>query len=77
VYAGGAAHRNERKRAARVDRDERRAVEEGAGAVAEASSVGAGERGGHPGGDVDATDAVVGTVLRCSTWEGPRTEKGS
>ena len=60
-------HRNERKGAARVDRDAIRVVELGAaaGAVEEASRAAAGERGGRPGGDVDTADPVVAMVLRC------------
>ena len=62
-----ARHRDERKAAARVDRDATRVLEPGAaaGAVEEASRAAAGERGGRPGGDIDTADAVVVTVLRC------------
>ena len=68
--AAGRSHRNERKRAAWVDRDVCRAFEPGAGggAVAEARSAIASERGGRAGGEVDAANAVVGIILRCSTW---------
>ena len=64
-------HRNERKGAARVDRDAIRVVELGAaaGAVEEASRAAAGERGGRPGGDVDTANAVVLPVLRCIMGE--------
>ena len=64
-------HRNERKGAARVDRDAVRGLELGAaaGAVEEATRAAAGERGGLPGGDVDTANAVVATVLRCASWE--------
>ena len=63
----GVTHRNDRKRAARVDRNIERAVELGAGAVtvAEASGAAAGERGGLPGGEDDTPDAIVAAVLRC------------
>ena len=60
-------HRNERKRAGRVDCDVARLEELGAGAdvVAEASGA-AGERGSLPGGaDVDTADAVAVILLRC------------
>ena len=68
-YAAGCGrgtHRDERKAAARVDRDATRVMEPGdaAGAVAEAVRAAAGERGGRPGGDVDTANAMV-TVLRC------------
>ena len=58
-------HRDERKRAARVDRDVMRDVELGAGAVAVevASSAAAGERGDVLGGEVDTADPVVAGVL--------------
>jgi len=64
---GLGTHRGEREGAAWVDRDAPRVLEPGAGAVAvaEASSAAAGERGGRPGGEVDAADAVVVPVLRC------------
>ena len=54
-------HRDERKGAARVDRDATRALELGAdaGAVEEAIGAAAGERGGRPGGDVDTANALV------------------
>jgi len=60
-------YRNERKRAAWVDRNGDRPVELGAGAVAvaEASSTAAGERGGRPSGEVGTADPVVIKVLRC------------
>ena len=62
---GRGMHRNERKGAARVDRDAVRGLELGAaaGAVEEAPDAAAGERGGRPGGDVDTADSVV-IVLR-------------
>ena len=58
---GRPTHADERKGAARVDRDANGAVEPGAaaGAVAEASRAAAGERGGRPGGEVDTANAVV------------------
>jgi hypothetical protein len=63
---GPGTHCDERKGATRVDRDAMREVEQGAGAVAVAEAWGAAdERGGRPGGDVDAADAVVVIVLRC------------
>ena len=60
-------HRDERKGAARVDRDATRVLEPGAaaGAVEEASRAAAGEGGGRPGGDVDTADPVIETALRC------------
>jgi hypothetical protein len=63
---GLGTHRDERETAARGDRDVIRAVElrAGAGAVAEASGAAASERGGRPGGDVDAADVLVSMVLR-------------
>ena len=66
---GLGTHRDERETAARGDRDVIRAVElrAGAGAVAEASGAAASERGGRPGGEVDAADAVVDSVLRSVT----------
>ena len=59
------AHRNERERAARVDRDAIRDGERGAGAAAigVAGRAGAGERGRRPGGEVDAANAVIARVL--------------
>ena len=62
---GGAAHRNDCKRAARVDRDTHRLIKFGASAVPVevALLASAGERGGLPGGDVDAANAVVVSVL--------------
>ena len=50
---GRGTRRDERKAAARVDRDATRVIEPAAG-----------ERGGRPGGDVDTANAMV-TVLRC------------
>jgi hypothetical protein len=72
---GGAAHANERKRAARVDRDASRAVELGdvAVAIAKAGRAGAGERGGLPGGEVHTADTIVEIVLRC----GGHAERGA
>ena len=63
---GSGTHSNERKGAARVDRDASRMVElrAVARAVAEASGA-ATERSGRPGGDVDAPNAVVVGVLQC------------
>ena len=62
---GRGTHRDERKAAARVDRDATRDIEPGAaaGAVEVATGAAAGERGGRPGGDVDTADSVV-FVLR-------------
>ena len=65
---GRGAHRHERETAARRDRDLARLVELCAAAVAGAAAVATGERGGHPGGDVDAANALV--VLRCRTGGG-------
>ena len=64
---GRPTHADERKGAARVDRDAMRDIEPGAdaGAVEEASRAAAGEGGGRPGGDVDTADAVVAMALRC------------
>ena len=64
---GRGTHRDERKAAARVDRDATRDIEPGAaaGAVEEATDAAAGERGGRPGGDVDTANTVVIAVLRC------------
>ena len=65
---GAGTHRDERKRAVRVDRDAMSVLPElGAGAVAveEASSATAGERGDVLGGEVDMADAEVVGVLRC------------
>ena len=61
------AHRDERIAAARVDRDASGVIKLGDSAVAveEASRAAAGERGGHPGGDVDTADTVATTFLRC------------
>ena len=60
-------HRDERKAAARIDRDATREIEPGAaaGAVEVATGAAAGEGGGRPGGDVDTADPLVVTVLRC------------
>ena len=66
---GRLTHGDEREDPARVDCDVDRARELGAaaGAVArEAPGAAAGKRGGRPGGDVDAADAVVPSVLRCT-----------
>ena len=65
---GRLTHGDEREDPARVDCDVYRARELGAATVAveEAKGAGAGERGGVPGGDVDAADAVVPFVLRCT-----------
>ena len=62
---GELVHRNEREGAARVDRDAMRVVEPGAGAgaIGGAGTPGAGERGGRPGGDVDAANALVVIIL--------------
>ena len=62
---GELAHPNERERAARVDCDATRVVEPGAGGItiAEAPSAVASERGGLPGGEVDAANAVVVIIL--------------
>ena len=65
-------HRDEHNTAAaRVDRDAQRVMELGAaaGAVEEAFGAAAGERGGHPGGDLDTADTVVIFVLRCIMGE--------
>ena len=64
---GRGTHRDERKSAARVDRDATRVIKLGAAAVAvaEAVSAAAGEGGGRPGGDVDTANAMIVTVLRC------------
>ena len=64
---GRGTHRDERKAAARVDRDATRVIKLGAAAVAvaEAVSAAAGEGGGRPGGDVDTANAMIVTVLRC------------
>ena len=66
---GAGTHRDECKRAARVDRDAARVVEPGVGAdaVEEASSAAAGERGDAIGGEVETADSVVEAVLRCIT----------
>ena len=69
---GRGTHRDERKSAARVDRNATRPIELGAaaGAVEEASSAAAGERGGRPCGDVDTADSASGEiVLRCIMWD--------
>ena len=55
---GGGTHNKERKRAARGNRDVARSPGE------------VDECGGHPGGEVNAAEAVVVSILRCSTWEG-------
>ena len=63
---GRGTHRDEREGAVRVDGDAPGVFELGAaaGAVEEAVSAAACERGGRPGGDVDTANAMV-TVLRC------------